>query len=67
MTDSTRSGSTENTLCSVCGKQAPTTETHYTLLSSAYGWRKALQRAADGSRLEVWTCKECWEGKHKPS
>jgi hypothetical protein len=64
MTDSTRSGSET---CSVCGKQAPSTETHYTLLSSAHGWRKTIERSADGRRIELWTCKECWEGKHKPS
>lgn len=67
MTDSTRGGSPENTFCSVCGKQAPSTETHYTLLSSAHGWRKTIQRSADGRRVEHWTCKDCWEGKQKPS
>ena len=57
----------ERNVCSVCGKSAPETRPDYTLISSEHGWRLSITRAADGSRVAQWICKECWEAQHQPS
>lgn len=54
-------------VCSVCGKPAPETRTDYTLISSEHAWRQTISRAADGSRVTHWICKECWDAQHQPS
>jgi hypothetical protein len=46
-------------MCVDCGAQAPDTNTNFTLISSAFGWR--LRKVED--RME-WRCPACWRA-HK--
>jgi hypothetical protein len=53
-------------VCVDCNEQSPQTETNYTLISSRYGWRLALEQGPDGERLAIWRCPACWQ-KHRSS
>jgi len=46
--------------CVTCGKQAPETETNYTLISAQFGWRLTRYKRADGSLVLEWRCPNCW-------
>jgi len=46
--------------CVTCGKQAPETETNYTLISAQFGWRLTRYKRADGSLVLEWRCPVCW-------
>jgi hypothetical protein len=43
-----------------CGKQAPETETNYTLISAQFGWRLTRYKRADGTLVLEWRCPTCW-------
>jgi len=44
-----------------CGKQAPDTETNYTLISAQFGWRLTRYKRADGTLVLEWRCPNCWK------
>jgi hypothetical protein len=44
-----------------CGKQAPETETNYTLISAQFGWRLTRYKRADGTLVLEWRCPNCWK------
>jgi DNA-directed RNA polymerase subunit RPC12/RpoP len=46
--------------CVTCGKQAPETETNYTLISAQFGWRLTRYKRADGTLVLEWRCPNCW-------
>jgi len=46
--------------CVTCGKQAPETETNYTLISAQFGWRLTRYKRADGTLVLEWRCPTCW-------
>ena len=46
--------------CAACGKQAPETETNYTLISAQFGWRLSRYKKDDGSIVLEWRCPSCW-------
>jgi DNA-directed RNA polymerase subunit RPC12/RpoP len=47
--------------CVTCGKQAPETETNYTLISAQFGWRLTRYKRADGTLVLEWRCPNCWK------
>jgi hypothetical protein len=47
--------------CSDCGKRSPETETNYTLISSAFGWRLSKEPNGTLEPLVKWRCPECWK------
>ena len=51
----------DQTTCFVCRAVAPPTDTDYTLISSAHGWRLAARVGADGRKAQVWYCPSCWK------
>ena len=56
--------------CAACGKQAPETETNYTLISAQFGWRLSRYKKDDGSIVLEWRCPNCWrefKRAHAPS
>jgi hypothetical protein len=56
--------------CATCGKQAPETETNYTLISAQFGWRLSRYKKDDGSIALEWRCPNCWrefKRGHAPS
>jgi DNA-directed RNA polymerase subunit RPC12/RpoP len=46
--------------CVTCGKQAPETETNYTLISAQFGWRLTRYKRPDGTLVLEWRCPTCW-------
>ncbi len=46
--------------CVACGKQAPETETNYTLISAQFGWRLTRYKRDDGTLVLEWRCPNCW-------
>jgi len=44
-----------------CGKQAPETETNYTLISAQFGWRLTRYKRGDGTLVLEWRCPNCWK------
>jgi DNA-directed RNA polymerase subunit RPC12/RpoP len=46
--------------CVTCGKQAPETETNYTLISAQFGWRLTRYKRPDGTLVLEWRCPNCW-------
>jgi hypothetical protein len=46
--------------CIACHKQAPQTETDYTLISAQFGWRLTRSYGEDGSIRLEWRCPTCW-------
>jgi hypothetical protein len=46
--------------CVRCGKEAPETDTNYTLISARFGWRLSRATQQDGSVSLEWRCPECW-------
>ena len=46
--------------CIGCGKNAPETETNYTLISAQFGWRLTRVKKADGTVSLEWRCPTCW-------
>jgi hypothetical protein len=52
--------------CFDCGKIAPETQTSYTLISSAHGWRVSREKNEKGEFVARWRCADCWK-KHKES
>jgi hypothetical protein len=46
--------------CVACGKQAPETETNYTLISAQFGWRLTRYKRDDGTLVLEWRCPSCW-------
>ena len=46
--------------CADCAKEAPETETDYTLISSQFGWRLSRRGMVDGTYVVEWRCPECW-------
>ena len=54
--------------CVACGKQAPETETNYTLISAQFGWRLTRYKRDDGTLVLEWRCPNCWrEFKRAPA
>ena len=58
--------------CVGCGMQAPTTDTHYTLISASHGWRVVRGASPTGEAVLDWRCPTCWRaykatGKRAPS
>jgi hypothetical protein len=47
--------------CVACGTLSPKTNTSYTLISSAYGWRLTKRIDATGAKVMEWRCPTCWE------
>jgi hypothetical protein len=52
--------------CFGCGKSAPETDTSYTLISAAHGWRVSREKDEHGENVARWRCADCWK-KHKES
>jgi hypothetical protein len=46
--------------CVGCGKNAPETDTNYTLISAQFGWRLTRVKRTDGSVALEWRCPTCW-------
>jgi hypothetical protein len=46
--------------CVGCGKNAPETDTNYTLISAQFGWRLTRVKRADGTVVLEWRCPTCW-------
>ena len=52
--------------CTGCGETAPQTDSDYTLIGAAHGWR--LRRYDHhGDAVAEWWCPECWAGLKKAS
>jgi len=51
--------------CIDCGERSPSTETNYTLISAAHGWRLTRFRGDDGQFVVHWRCPRCWEAYKK--
>ena len=49
-----------NRVCADCRKQAPETETSYTLIDAKHGWRNIRRKMPDGQYSIEWRCPECW-------
>jgi hypothetical protein len=47
--------------CFDCGKIAPQTQTSYTLISSAHGWRVSREKNENGEFVARWRCADCWK------
>jgi hypothetical protein len=47
-------------VCVDCGRQAPETETDYTLISARFGWRLRREKTLDGTIILEWRCPDCW-------
>ena len=47
--------------CFDCGKAAPETQTSYTLISSAHGWRVSREKNEKGEFVARWRCADCWK------
>jgi hypothetical protein len=47
--------------CFDCGKTAPETQTSYTLISSAHGWRVSREKNDKGEFVARWRCADCWK------
>jgi hypothetical protein len=47
--------------CFSCGKTAPETDTSYTLISSAHGWRVSREKDENGQNVARWRCADCWK------
>jgi DNA-directed RNA polymerase subunit RPC12/RpoP len=47
--------------CFSCGKSAPETDTSYTLISSAHGWRVSREKDENGENVARWRCADCWK------
>jgi hypothetical protein len=52
--------------CFDCGAPAPETQTSYTLISPAHGWRVTREKDAEGNYVARWRCPDCWK-KYKES
>jgi hypothetical protein len=50
--------------CVDCKGLAPATNTNYTLISAAFGWRLTRGVASDGLATMEWRCPTCWDA-HK--
>jgi hypothetical protein len=51
--------------CVDCKKDAPETDSNYTLISQQYGWRLTRSKSSTGRNIHVWRCPECYE-KFRP-
>ena|SRR5271170_4990349 len=61
------SDTTEQTpTCSACGVTAPSTDTDYTLISAAHGWR-LRRHVHHGMAAAEWWCPKCWADLKKAS
>jgi hypothetical protein len=47
--------------CVDCRGLAPETNTNYTLISAAFGWRLTRGTAPDGLPTMEWRCPACWD------
>ncbi len=47
-------------ICVTCGEPSPETETNYTLISAAYGWRLSRTLDDQGQVKMEWRCPKCW-------
>lgn len=47
-------------ICGDCGKQAPETETGYTLINAKHGWRNTRHKDGSGQYVIEWRCPDCW-------
>lgn len=47
--------------CVDCGWVAPETETAYTLIGQAHGWRLTFTLNAQGERIPEWRCPDCFK------
>ena len=47
--------------CFDCGKTAPETQTSYTLISSAHGWRVSREKNEKWEFVARWRCADCWK------
>jgi hypothetical protein len=48
-------------VCVDCRALAPETETAYTLIGQAHGWRLTFRQNAQGERIPEWRCPECFK------
>jgi hypothetical protein len=48
-------------VCVDCKGLAPATNTNYTLISAAFGWRLTRGVASDGLATMEWRCPSCWD------
>lgn len=46
--------------CVGCNSVQPQTDTHYTLISSRYGWRLSRTFDDTGKKVLEWRCPKCW-------
>lgn len=47
--------------CVGCRKQAPETNTEYTLISARFGWRLTRRTNREGAFVMEWRCPACWQ------
>ncbi len=50
----------EGRYCGACGAVAPKTDTDYTLIGAAHGWRLLRSVGTDGSLRMSWRCATCF-------
>lgn len=50
----------EGRYCGACGAPAPKTDTDYTLISAAHGWRLLRTVGTDGALSMSWRCPTCF-------
>jgi hypothetical protein len=50
--------------CMDCKKDAPETESNFTLISQQHGWRLSRSKSSTGRNIHAWRCPECY-GKFK--
>ncbi|MGH7270395.1 MAG: hypothetical protein ACREJ3_08185 [Polyangiaceae bacterium] len=48
-------------VCVNCQKNAPETDTNYTLISAQFGWRLTRSIDPDGTIVLEWRCPTCWQ------
>jgi rubredoxin len=45
--------------CTDCKKEAPQTDSQYTLIGGKFGWRVQRRKTAHGWTVD-WRCPDCW-------
>jgi hypothetical protein len=56
---------TDRETCIDCKKEAPQTDTNYTLISQQHAWRLTRSKTSTGRTIHEWRCPECYE-KFRP-
>lgn len=52
-------------VCVRCAKQAPETESNYTLFGPEHGWRVVRHNPTGGAFSVKWYCAECWRERNE--